>query len=773
MSPEQREWGNLPADVSTFVGRRRELTELRERLSASRLVTLTGPGGVGKTRLALRVASESRRAFPAGAWFVDLASLAEPADLAETVATAIGAIKQSNRPALAQLRHFLRDRSALIVLDNCEHLVQACAVLTDDLLRAAPRLRVLATSRQTLRVHGEHVFDVLPMPVPQGEGLDLDRLEDYDSVALLLARATDTNPRFAITDEDRSAVARLCARLDGIPLAIELAAARLRALSVTDVLARLEHRFELLACGGPAAVPRQQTLRALIDWSHALCSPEQQTAWARLSIFVGSFDLAAAEAVAGGSGLLRSDIADIVGELVDRSILLAESFGGRVRYRLLETLREYGRYHLTQSGEMTKLAVAHRDYYLRRVEVNANAWYGPRQAEWLADARSDHANVAAAFEHSLGDDGQADKALAIAAGLRWFWIAGGYLTEGRRWIEAALKATSEPTYVRTMALCVDAFLALLLGDPGEANARLEEIEGLPDTDGPGEVRGYVAEMQGMAAFFSGDLAEAMAYFENALAEYQTAGPVSGEVSVRFQLALTYLFSGRSEEARKLCDSSLRVSERTGARWVAAYILYDLAVDRWLCGDYSSAIDLLRRSFAIAYEFHDNVAIVHVTELLAWIAASDLRHREAAVLLGVARAMWEGLGTTMTAFGPHLAECHDRAEQSAREALGDRRFTASLTAAMHQDTQLAITRALGINDNQSVPVAAATSSLTNREEQVAELVAKGLSNQQISDELVLSSRTVETHVQHILTKLGMNRRAQVAAWVAERRSAERL
>lgn len=771
MSSTQSEWDNLPADVSTFVGRRAELDDLRGRLTASRLVTLTGPGGVGKTRLALKVAHECRRAFPDGRWFVDLAHLTEPSDIAETVATAIGAIKQSNRQPLAQLRHFLRGRTALIVLDNCEHLVDACAVLTADLLRAAPRLRVLATSRQTLRVQGEHIFDVPPMPIPQPDRAEGERLEAYDSVALLLARAADSSPGFAITDDNRAEVARLCARLDGIPLAIELAAARLRALSLADVLARLEQRFELLTNGGPATVPRQQTLLALIDWSYALCSSQQQLAWARLSIFVGSFDLTAAEEIVADHGLSRGDIADTLDELVRRSIVLAESSADRMRYRLLETLRAYGRRQLAASGETLRLAIAHRDYYLHCAEISEKTWYGPAQAAWLADARNDHANVRAAFEYSLGEAGEPEKALAIATGLRWFWIAGGYLTEGRRWLEAALKGATEPTAdIRTTALCLDAFLALLQGDVVEAGARVDEIQGLPETHRPGELRGYVAEIRGMTAMFLGQHDTAIEQFEASLADYQSAGRVAGEVSATFQLAITYLFAGRSERAMELCDRSQLLSKRTGEQWGASYTFYALAFDRWLHGDFPGALDPLRRSYAIVEEFQDNLALAHLTELAAWNAASDSRFRESAVLLGVARTVWDGLGTSMSAFGPYLAECQHRAERSTRRALGDDEFQTAFDEGTRQHTHRAITQALGITSDPTPPYVSTKSLLTRREEQVARLVADGWSNRQIAVELVLSSRTVETHVQHILAKLCIDRRAQVAAWMAEHHGA---
>ncbi|KUH68073.1 hypothetical protein AU183_04470 [Mycolicibacterium novocastrense] len=695
---------------------------------------------------------------------MDLAPLTDSADLIDTVAAAVGGPKQSTSEPLAQLCRFLHDTAALIILDNCEHVLEACAVAVDRLLRAAPRLRVLATSRQTLRVHGEHVFDVPPMPVPEGDAAD--SIEDYDSVALLVARATDINPGFALTDDNREAVARLCRRLDGIPLAIELAAARLRALSVSDVVARLEHRFELLSYGSPAAVPRQQTLQAMVDWSFALCSPEQQSAWARLSVFRGTFDLEAAEAIICGDGLSHSRIADVIDELVDRSVILAKaSDDGRVRYRMLETLREYGRFQLAHAGVAAKFVGAHRDFYLHRAEQSDQQWSGPTQATWLAAARLDHANMRAAFEHSLTQAKEPDKALTLAACLRWFWIASGNFAEGRRWFNAALNRATENSSVRAKALCVDAFLAVLQGDLEGASSRLVEIQTFC-SDLPPDLRAYVAEVSGMIALFRSEFADAVPYLEDSLSGYLKSGQTSGEASVRFQLALAYTLAGQSERAKQLCDSSLQRSEETGERWGAHYALYALALERWLCNDSPAALDYLRRSFVIAEEFSEGLAIAHVTELAAWILASNSSFQESAVLLGVARKCWNLIGTSISFFGPDLAQYHREAERKSRVMLGDKAFDAALAEGARGDAST-VSRAIGIRTEVPPPERRNHSGLTAREEQVVELVGKGMSNREISQALVLSIRTVESHVQHILTKLGFDRRAQVAAWIVER------
>ncbi|WP_165614140.1 ATP-binding protein, partial [Mycolicibacterium holsaticum] len=432
--------GNLPAEVTGFVGRRRELTELRALLEESRLVTLTGVGGVGKTRMALKVATDTRRAFRQGAWFVELATLQDPTLVADTVASVLGVVKHTTRTALAQLQHYLADRQMLIILDNCEHLSDACAGMVSELLRAAPAVRFIVTSRHSLGVLGEQIFTVPPMSTPSSaEPVDTSALAQFDSVTLLCARASSAAEGFQLTEDNSALVARLCERLDGIPLAIELAAARLRTLTVADVLDRLDRRFQLLNAGNSAALPRHQTLEALLGWSYALCAPKEQALWARLSVFAGSFTLPAVEAVCAGTGLASQDMLDLVDALVRKSILIAERVGEQMRYRLLETVREYGSARLTRTKETWRLQEAHRGYFQRLAEQGFAEWCSRGQSEWLTRLRLDHANLRVAFDRCI-DTADSEQACALAAALQWYWIAGGSLREGRRWLAQALAA---------------------------------------------------------------------------------------------------------------------------------------------------------------------------------------------------------------------------------------------------------------------------------------------------------------------------------------------
>ncbi|MGW5162391.1 ATP-binding protein, partial [Nonomuraea wenchangensis] len=441
--------GSLPAELNSFVGRRREIAEVKRLLGEGRLVTLAGVGGVGKSRLALRVAFDLRRAYHDGVWLVELAALESAELLVATVMAALGIQDSASRPSLEVLAAHLRDRRTLVVLDNCEHLLDPCAALADRLVRAAPGLRILATSRQALGVTGEQVLQVPTLAVPEAAEAGARADGQTDAVRLFAERARAVLPGFEITDANREAVARVCRRLDGIPLAIELAAVRLRALSVEQLLERLDDRFRLLTTGARTAMPRQQTLRSLIDWSHALCTEQERLLWSRLSVFSGGLDLEAAEQVCSGGGIPPEDVMDLVGGLVDKSVLAREEHRQSVRYRLLETIRQYGRERLRESGEEAELRARHRVYFRDLALRARRGWYGPDQVAWFARLRADHGNLRTALDSALpsgspasspytpGPEGTRD-GLVLATALCFQWIAAGALREGRAWLARLL-----------------------------------------------------------------------------------------------------------------------------------------------------------------------------------------------------------------------------------------------------------------------------------------------------------------------------------------------
>ncbi|MGW1786124.1 ATP-binding protein, partial [Streptomyces sp. NPDC002143] len=746
MTIATRRAGNLPAAYTTFVGRRRDIAEIRRRLAWTRLLTLTGVGGVGKTRLALEAAAAARKGFPDGVWLIDLSPVQDPATVASVTATALGVPDLSARPVVGQLIEYLADRQCLIVLDNCEHLVDACAELADTLLSAAPELRILATSRQTLGLAGEHVFTVPPLSVPD------------EAVEMLRDRASASCPDFDVTDANRTAVTRLCARLDGLPLAIELAASRLRALTVEEVTDRLEDRFALLTGGSRSARPRQRTLRALIDWSYELCAPAERLLWNRLSVFAGGFGLDAAEGVCvdddqHDGGIARADVLDLLDRLVAQSVVLITEREGQPRYWLLETIRQYGVERLFESGEEERVRGLHRDFYRRLAQRTADGWYGPGQEESLARLRAEHGNLRTALEHS-----DPQTALTLVAALRFHWCADGFLGEGRRWLDRALAAAPDPTPARAQALWVAAWAALLQGDHPAADRSLAEAEELGARLDDPVVSTYVQGFRGTSALFQGHLAEAVNRYERSVTAHSEVGNGPGALFSLFQLAIAQAHTA-DPRAEHTGRQAVATAEAAGERWSRSYALWALGHDAWVRGNAESGLTFTQAGLEIQRGFNDYVGTALMLELLAWITASHDDHERAGRLLGTVRALWRHIGTTIAAFGPHLADRHDECERSVVRALGREAYEQALAEGGENDRPArAVAYALDTPPPPGPPPG--PGPLTRREQEVAALIAQGMSNRRIAAALVLSPRTVDGHVEHILAKLGFGSRAQV-------------
>jgi predicted ATPase len=456
--------GNLPAEFTSFVGRSRELSQIREALGRYRLVTLRGVGGVGKTRLALRIAGAVRRSFDDGTWLVELSALRNTELLARTVASALGMPDQAVGDPLDLLADYLADRHLLLILDTCEHLVEGCAMLSEVLLRAAPRLRILATSREPLEVLGEQAFVIPPLTVP-----DLGApASGSESVALFVDRAEAIVPGFALTAANEQPIAQLCRVLDGIPLALELAAVRLRIMSIEQVVDHVDDRFRFLGTTR-SNMNRHQTLRAAIDWSHELCTPTERLLWARLSVFPGDFDLAAAEHVGADDELGDDALLDTLGRLVEKSIVLCEQDGRR--YRMLDTIREYGTEQLSVLGGKQERSCRHRDYYLGLTERAVAGCLGARQVEWLGTLRQETHNLRVALDYSYARPGQEEIGLRMTVLLRQYWLMVGLFTEGRRWHGKALAVAADSPDA-AWAVYGAAVLALQQGDQEAARPLL-------------------------------------------------------------------------------------------------------------------------------------------------------------------------------------------------------------------------------------------------------------------------------------------------------------
>ncbi|MET8976326.1 AAA family ATPase [Streptomyces sp. NPDC004539] len=544
--------GNLPAAFTSYVGGRRQADEVTGLLETYRLVTLTGAGGIGKTRLALEVAGQVGGVFEDGVWFVDLAPLREPAALEEIVATTLRMPEQGMRPVTERLARHLADRRALIVLDNCEHLADDCARLAQTLLRAAPGLRVLATSRRNLALTGEYVYTVPPMPPEH-------------AATLLEERAGAVRPGFRVTDANRAEVTRLCAGLDGLPLAIELAASRLRTLTVTQVADRLENRFALLSGGCPTRPPHQSTLRGTIVWSHELCTPAERLLWNRLTVFAGGFDLEAAEHVCAGpgpeGGIDRAEVPDLLDRLVAQSVVLTCEVDGLPRHRLLETIRRHGRERLAESGEESELVHRHQAYFLALARRIDRHWYGADQAENLALLRAEHPNLLAAL--TPGADPQAR--CALAAALSWHWFVGGFLDEGRTQLDRALSAAPEPTPARVRALFTATWLAQTQGDLAAADRFLHEAAALAERLADPWTRAQVSGFRGVSAHYRGELAESIARYEEALGAVTELGDEREAASWLLSLACVQAYAG-DPRATETGERLIAAAEANGERW---------------------------------------------------------------------------------------------------------------------------------------------------------------------------------------------------------------
>lgn len=750
--------------LTSFVGRRRELDEAKKRMTESRLVTLAGPGGVGKTRLAVELADRSRKAFRDGVWVAELASLEDESGLASTIASALAVPDQSNRSATDQLVNYLRPRQALLVVDNCEHLLDGAAKLVAELLDKAPGLRILATSREPLGISGEHICLIPPLSTPSTDGIyETQGLDHFEAVRLLIDRARSIVPDFSVTDENRDAVIQLCSRLDGIPLAIELAATRLRALSVTQIGARLDHRFQLLTGGNRVALPRQQTLRALIDWSYELCTAAEQLLWARLSVFPGSFDLTAAEDVCGFGELEADRIVDLLDRLVAKSIILAERSGEQVRYRQLMTVREYGVQLLETVGEYGVLKARHRDHYLSRAAGMVDRWCGPGQALSLAAMRADHANLLSALEWSVNTPGEIRAAAELASLLRYHWIAGGFLSDGRRWLDRILDQQDGPGPEHGGALWVAAWVCLIQGDRDAAAVYLTACHEMAEALDDRILEAHAAHWSALHQLFSGNPRESMALYRQSIGVHMKAGDTASALTGLFQLAMAQTYDGQLEAALDTCSHVLQLSSTHGERWTHAYSLWITGLCRWHLGEMVAAKKAATEALKIQREFKDSICTALSIELMSWIAASTLQFERAAELANAAGAVWAGLGTKVEAFGPHIRRDSEHSNETVVRELGRQRFMQLAAEQGDLSKDEAIALALGSN---SRPVAAAkTSPLTRREQEIAEQVSKGLSNRAIAESLVISTRTVGGHVESILAKLAFTSRVQIVAWMA--------
>jgi predicted ATPase/DNA-binding SARP family transcriptional activator/DNA-binding CsgD family transcriptional regulator/Tfp pilus assembly protein PilF len=800
---------NLPVPRTSFVGRGPELGEIKHTLTVTRLLTLIGAGGSGKTRLALKVAADLAGAYPDGVRFVELAGLSGPELVTQEVADTLGVRDEPGRPLVEVLAQSVSEKTLLLVVDNCEHLIDAVARLIDFLLASCPRLHVMATSREPLRVEGEVLFPVPPLPVPAGLPVDIARLEDYDSVRLFVERTRLRLPGFSLTRENVRPVAEVCRRLEGLPLAIELAAARMGTLATDQMAERLEDSLSLLSVGPRMASARQRTMRAAIGWSYGLLSEPEMATFGRLSVFSAGFTLEAAEAVCQGSIVEEGELLNLVSGLVDKSLVVAETtVGGQVRYRMLEFVRQYAHEKLEEGGEADVVHRRHAEFFLALAGEAEPQPKGAQQEAWLNRLESEHDNVRAALSWSLGghDPGLG---LRIAAAFWQFWDGRGYLGEGSAWLREALAKGGDAAGAdaRATALYGLGHIVEALGDFEWAQACQEDAFALYEQLGN---RLGVAESlnsQGLIAFRRGDTGRASSLFEKGLeAARESENPVAVRRAIN-GLAVMAFDTGDHERARRLWEDALVLGRKHGDRFGVARVLINVGFVDIAFGNYERSTELLEEALTIARELNSRELCAHSLiclglatalrgrperaktmliesleidvmreakadidedlEALAMTVGALGQHTRAARIWGAAEALREAIGAVWALPERMVFEpLRDAARSRVDEKVWDTEFTRGKAMGLKEAVEYALSEEDTSAPEQS-PVHEIP-ALTPREQEISALVAQGMTNRRIASELVLSEHTVATHVRRILKKLELHSRTELAARVSSSR-----
>ncbi|MFD9325517.1 ATP-binding protein [Streptomyces sp. NPDC060065] len=672
--------GNLPAEANAFVGRKGELAAVSGLLDTNRLVTLTGPGGVGKSRLALRAAHLSLEDFPGGVWLVELSELQDPDLLTNAVAQATRLAEQTLLPLLEALSEHLAQAPLLLVLDTCEHVLDECARVVQELLARVPELHVLATSRQPLGVPGEHLLTVAPLPLGERD----------DAVALFATRAAAAVPSFSLTDANRAGVAAVCARLDGIPLALELAAVRLRGFPLDRLLEGLDSRFELLVSPARPRLARHQTLRTAIGWSHELCTPLERLLWARLSVFAGGWDVEAAEFVCHGGPLDAEEILALLASLTEKSIVTREGDSAAVRYRMLDTVRSFGAEWLSGLGEEEAVRRRHRDYFRWIARQGEAEWLGPGQRMWAERLTAEHANLRLAMEECLAAP-EPETALELAGILWYFWFACGFAEEGRGYLERALRRESDGGPEHTLAIWTHRLVTVVPDDLDAAESvsaayvwlaeeRQLSVPALPLTGASLAVRGESAR----SAVLYGSAPQ---------------GPGGGGGAEFFQLLTlavqAYLLAGQGafERCAAVAERLRADCAKRGELWMRAWGDFFVSLSRIGLGHPEEALRAGREALAAKWRMNDRLGAAAVADLLV-VAEACLGEPElAARLLGVSRRLWYAAGLPRLGHSETTVFRREYA-RLLRADLGDTRFAQAVREGHDLGPDAAVALALG-------------------------------------------------------------------------------
>ncbi len=694
---------NLPAELTSFVGRRKELQDLPAVVASSPLLTLVGAGGVGKTRLALRLATTLVNEFPDGVWLVDLAPLSVPGLIPQTIATVVGIRESPGCSVRDALLDNLRHRALLLVLDNCEHLIAPCAELVQTLLRVSPRLRVVATSREMLNVQGETICRVPSLSLPDVPALvSLEALIDHEATRLFVERASAVDPAFTPTLDSASAIASICRRLDGIPLAIELAAARIVVLSPQQIEARLQDRFRLLADGPRTAIERHRTLEAVVDWSYDLLSVAERQLLNRLSVFPASWALEAAELVCGGDGLARDDVLDLLSRLVAKSLVVVDGELNRERrYRFLETVRQYSLERLTQAGAVERLRDRHCDFYFNEFRGARPILCGNGQLAMLRRLRIEQENVRAALEWALTSPALAEKGVELAGALFWFWTKRSQFEEGSLWLERALAAGagSLPS-LRARALLGLANIYYFRRI--ESGSLVAEALSLAREAGDAWAVSFALFIQSLTALERAEHDQAVTC---ALAAQEAAsaggGPVEHSGPLLWVLGQVAGSNGDHERAQELYDESIDVSRRAGETWGLGIMLLAAAASRVMREDHGRAHAQASEALSLFQELEDPRGIAWSFEVFADLVAGAGQADTAAHLWSASEGMLEGIGASLP---PNIKLVRGRYIDRVKASLGSARYEAASAEgrSMPLARALALARGETASADPSVP-----------------------------------------------------------------------
>lgn len=760
---------SLPTPLTRFIGRERAMVEIARLLTTARLLTLTGPGGCGKTRLALAVATHAVATAPHGVCLIEFASVSDGTLVAQTVATALGVREESHRALLDTCIDVLREGSPLLLFDNCEHLIAPIATLVKSLLVACPDLRVLTTSRELLDVPGEMTWRVPPLSLPaQDDTPSAARLMESEAAQLFVDRVRLRQPAFVVTDAHAPAIIAICRRLDGLPLALELAAARANLLSLPEMEVRLDDALQLLRHGGRTTAPRHQTLRATLDWSYDLLETDERTVLQRLAIFADGCGLSAAEVVCAGKEIAEEDVLSLLGQLVEKSLVQRDERGGETRYRLLETIRQYAHERLVTSGETEHVGQRHADWFLALAVQASPGLNGPTMATWLERLEIEHENLRAALRWLL-EHKQATGALQIGASIYLFWYARGYLSEGRTWLHDALSLAQSvelsPTDMTTYAFvtyCAGR-LAMLQGDYDTADTLLQDFLAAARVSQHQRYIGYALTQLGHLALFQRDFATAHARYTEGLTLRQSLGDREGIAIMTGSLGRVALHEGDFPRARALLEACLATFRALDANTETISVLCDLGHVAMEEGDLALARARFAEGLTLCRERSVRQGVPQCLEGFALLLMAQGQPERALRIAGTSAAIRTSMNIPLS---PVAQERLAQGMGPARHTLDALIRSEMIAAGQAMPLEDAIADVLAVELSPSVTVAdrrkARYGGLTAREYEIAAQVA-GRTNREIAQALFVSEKTVEWHVSNSLRKLGFRTRAELAVW----------